>query len=260
MFTRLNFPNILFALRLSSLSTGLNSMSAVILEDFVKSFIKKPLTEKQTHYVMRFVVAIFGAICVCLVFLVEKLGAVLQLSISLSAISNGPLLGIFTMGVLLPWITGTSVVIGGATGLGIMAWICAKAQSAIASGELSFVTKPVDTHGCGYIFMAEQPLSMLAINGTDAPILEEVAEPEFAIYHISYLWYTLLGALITIAVSTIVAALSGFNDPRNMDPKLFAPCVRKLMNLELKREEPLGTEDDIRYASCLDLKAISANT
>lgn len=81
----------------SSLSTGLNSMSAVILEDFVKSFIKKPLTEKQTHYVMRFVVAIFGGICVCLVFLVEKLGAVLQLSISLGAVSNGPLLGIFTM-------------------------------------------------------------------------------------------------------------------------------------------------------------------
>lgn len=92
-------------------------MSAVILEDFVKSFIKKPLTEKQTHYVMRFVVAIFGAICVCLVFLVEKLGAVLQLSISLGAVSNGPLLGIFSIGVLLPWISGTSVLVGGASGL-----------------------------------------------------------------------------------------------------------------------------------------------
>lgn len=122
-------------------------MSAVILEDFVKSFIKKPLTEKQTHYIMRFVVAIFGAICVCLVFLVEKLGAVLQLSISLGAVSNGPLLGIFTMGVLLPWINGLGVVIGGAAGLGVMAWICARAQAAIATGELFHVIKPVDTQG-----------------------------------------------------------------------------------------------------------------
>lgn len=234
-------------------------MSAVILEDFIKSFIKKPLTQKQTHYVMRFVVAIFGFICVCLVFLVEKLGTVLQLSISLSAVSNGPLLGIFTMGVLLPWIGGTAVVVGGATGLGLMAWICARAQAAIATGELSFATKPVDTHGCDYSFMPTDAMSMLAINGTNAPTFGEV-EPDFAIYHISYLWYTFFGALITIVVSTMVSFVCGFNDPRQLDPKLLAPCIRRLLKLEMKREEPLGTEDDIRYASCVDLKAIASNT
>lgn len=233
-------------------------MSAVILEDFVKSFMKKPLTEKQTHYVMRFVVAIFGGICVCLVFLVEKLGSVLQLSISLSSVSNGPLLGIFTMGVLLPWIGGTAVVFGGATGLGIMAWICARAQTAIATGELKFLPKPVNTLGCSYIFMADQPMSLLAINGTNVPVIDQSDdESDFAIYHISYLWYTLFGALITISVSTLVSFISGFNDPRKMDPKLLAPIIRKTLKLEMKREEPLGTEDDIRYASCVDLKAIS---
>lgn len=77
-------------------------MSAVILEDFIKSFIKEPLTERQTHYIMRAVVAVFGIICVCLVLVVEKLGSVLQLSMSLGAVANGPLLGIFTMGVLIP--------------------------------------------------------------------------------------------------------------------------------------------------------------
>lgn len=37
-----------FSAALSSLSTGLNSMSAVILEDFFKPYSSKPLTEKQT--------------------------------------------------------------------------------------------------------------------------------------------------------------------------------------------------------------------
>lgn len=64
-------------------------MSAVILEDFVKTIIKKPLSERQTHYIMRAVVALFGVACVCLVSLVEKLGSVLQLAISLNAVSNG---------------------------------------------------------------------------------------------------------------------------------------------------------------------------
>lgn len=72
--------------------------------------------------------------------------------------------------------------------------------------------------------------------------------------------YTLFGALITIAVSVIVSFISGFNNPREMDPKLFAPFMRKYLKLKMKREEPLGTEDDIRYASCVDLKAISSST
>jgi len=95
-----------FSAALSSLSTGLNSMSAVILEDFCKPFVKKSLSERQTAYIMRIVVIVFGAICVGLVLVVEKLGTVLQLTITLSSVANGPLLGIFTAGVMIPWIEG----------------------------------------------------------------------------------------------------------------------------------------------------------
>lgn len=96
-----------FSAALSSLSTGLNSLSAVMLEDFFKPLANKPLTVTQTKYIMRGVVAVAGAICVALVFVVEHLGSVLQLSMSLGAVAHGPLLGIFTMGVLLPWVHGT---------------------------------------------------------------------------------------------------------------------------------------------------------
>ncbi|EDS39425.1 conserved hypothetical protein [Culex quinquefasciatus] len=96
-----------FSAALSSLSTGLNSMSAVVLEDFFKPFSNRPLSERATAIIMRAVVGVFGALCVVLVLVVEKLGAVLQLSMSLGSVSNGPLLGIFTIGVLIPWIEGT---------------------------------------------------------------------------------------------------------------------------------------------------------
>lgn len=251
-----------FSAALSSLSTGLNSMSAVILEDFIKSFVKKPLTEKQIHYIMRGIVAVFGTICVCLVLVVENLGAVLQLSMSLGSVTNGPLLGIFSMGVMMPHVHGTGALAGGGVGLASMAWLCFKAQTAIASGELTFKPKPVDTHGCSYTFMPSNPMNMLAINETTSPILivDEIIESPFAIYHISYMWYTLFGALITIFVGLIVSFVTGANNPRKIDSKLLAPFVRRLLGTENgKREEPLGTEDDIRYASCLDLKAISTS-
>lgn len=93
-----------FSAALSSLSTCLNSMSAVVLEDFVKPYVKKPLSEMQVNWVMRSVVVVIGVICVCMVYVVEKMGTVLQLTMSLEAVTNGPLFGIFTIGIFLPWI------------------------------------------------------------------------------------------------------------------------------------------------------------
>lgn len=93
-----------FSAALSSLSTCLNSMSAVVLEDFVKPSVKQPLTENMTNWVMRSVVVVIGVICVGMVYIVEKMGTVLQLTMSLEAITNGPLLGIFTLGIFVPWI------------------------------------------------------------------------------------------------------------------------------------------------------------
>lgn len=163
-----------FSAALSSLSTGLNSLTAVLLEDFFKTFSKKPLTQKQTHYIMRGAVAVLGTICVALVFVVEKLGSVLQLSMSLSAVTNGPLFGIFTLGVMVPWVEGNGAICGGLLGLVAMAWLCFKAQTAIAHGELTFPTKPTATNGCSYTYYPGYPMSMLAINAshtvTEPPI------------------------------------------------------------------------------------------
>ncbi|CAD7087198.1 unnamed protein product [Hermetia illucens] len=252
-----------FSAALSSLSTGLNSMSAVVLEDFFKSFCKHPLSQRQTAFIMRAVVVVFGAICVCLVFVVEKLGTVLQLSISLSAVSNGPLLGIFTMGVMVPWVEGKGAMIGGATGLAIAAWICAKAQAAIAIGELAFQPKPISTTGCSYTFMPTNPMSMLAINVTEPPILEpEFDSSEFKFYHISYLWYTLFGCLITIAVSLIASYFIGPNKPSEMNQDLFAPFVRSIIrrtNDHVSNEghfKPIEREKDM-FSNTIGLKVLN---
>lgn len=116
-----------FSAALSSLSTCLNSMSAVVLEDFVKPYTNKPLTERLVNWVMRSTVVIIGITSVCMVYIVEKAGTVLQLTMSVEAITNGPLLGVripfyfspncgfvnfyynfhlqvFTLGIFMPWI------------------------------------------------------------------------------------------------------------------------------------------------------------
>lgn len=141
-----------FSAALSSLSTCLNSMSAVVLEDFFKPFVKKPLSQRSVNWIMRSVVVFVGVVCVFLVYVVEKMGTVLQLTMSLEAITNGPLLGIFTMGILVPWINSRSALTGGISGVIFMSWISLNAQWAIAKGAFPIDNKPLAVDQCTYSF------------------------------------------------------------------------------------------------------------
>jgi len=92
-----------FSAALSSLSTGMNSLSAVFLEDYIKPLAKEPLTEHQIGVTLRLCTVIIGVVSVALVFVVERMSShVLQLGISIGSVVQGPLLSLFTMGLLCP--------------------------------------------------------------------------------------------------------------------------------------------------------------
>ncbi|XP_059611526.1 sodium-coupled monocarboxylate transporter 1-like [Phlebotomus argentipes] len=225
-----------FSAALSSLSTCLNSMSAVVLEDFCKPFTRTPLSTTATIWIMRSVVVGVGALCVCLVFVVEKLGTVLQLTMSLEAITNGPLLGIFTIGILLPSINGTGALTGGIFGVLLMSWISLNAQWAIASGSLKFDTKPMSVDGCNYLFNYTS-----TIYTTQTPI--DVESSVMPLYRISYMWYTALGAISTIIVAFLVNLVLGGNDPHLIDASLISPIIRKYYGCTPK---PTNEEETIK--------------
>lgn len=83
-----------FSAALSSLSTGLNAMSCVILEDFCKPFFKRDLSEQVTSLIMRGTVIVLGVVSVALVYVIQHMGAVLQLSMSITTASFGPMVGV----------------------------------------------------------------------------------------------------------------------------------------------------------------------
>ncbi|TDG52238.1 hypothetical protein AWZ03_001519 [Drosophila navojoa] len=212
-----------FSAALSSLSTCLNSMSAVVLEDFVKPYVKKPLSSRATNWVMRLVVVGIGALCVALVYVVEHMGTVLQLTMSLESITNGPLFGIFTIGIFMPWISGNSAILGGCVGVVVMSWVSLNAQWAIASGAIRYQTKPLNVDQCSYSFNAALVSSAANATHLHGPSAEDI----FPLYRISYMWYTTLGASVTIIVALLSTLFFSTNDPNGVDPVLLTPCIRK---------------------------------
>ena len=53
-------------------------MAAVVLEDFYKTWFNHQPSPRQTNIVMKMVVVVMGAMCVGMVYVIEKLGTVLQ--------------------------------------------------------------------------------------------------------------------------------------------------------------------------------------
>ncbi|XP_049538628.1 sodium-coupled monocarboxylate transporter 1-like isoform X2 [Anopheles darlingi] len=224
-----NYPGLaglfisgIFSASLSSLSTGLNSLSAIVLEDFVKPFSRKPLGERATRYIMRGTVLGFGIVAVVLVLVVEKLGTVLQLSMSLIPISLGPLLGLFLMGMLIPWVDSVSAFGGAVSGLVTMAYIVIRAQLAIAAKEMTFPTKPVSVAGCEYDF--EFPPAYNATVGLPSPSVHANAK---SLHHVSFLFYTFIGAAVTLTIGSLTASILRGQQSNKVDPLLLAPFVRR---------------------------------
>ncbi|XP_001238431.3 sodium-coupled monocarboxylate transporter 1 [Anopheles gambiae] len=214
----------IFSAALSSLSSALNALSAITLEDFFKPYCKKPLTEKQINYIMRGSVLVYGALSVLLSILVEHLGTVMQLTMTLSSASGAPLFGLFVMGILMPWVNGTGALYGGVTGLLVMLYMCYKAQYSIASGSRSFDTKPVSVEDCPYDYGRNATMGLIE---DDA----ELEQLEKSIYHMSYMYFTLFGTSVTCLTGTVVSLLTklcGSDRDQPIDPKLLAPCIRRI--------------------------------
>ncbi|XP_028155851.1 sodium-coupled monocarboxylate transporter 1-like [Ostrinia nubilalis] len=220
----------IFSAALSSLSTSLNSMSAVVLEDFYKPFFKKELSDRQANWLMRGVVVLLGTLCVGLVFIVEKMGTILQLTMTLEAMTMGPQLGVFTMGILMPWVDATGALVGGVSGLATMSWWCLTAQMAIARGRITHPHKDLTVSGCQYNFTVSDAVP-------PSPDANDDVNP---LLRVSYMWYTLAGAVVTICVGAAVSRLNRVRGKAYVPPapKLLAPQLRRLY-----REPPHPSEE-----------------
>nr|XP_036675382.1 sodium-coupled monocarboxylate transporter 1 isoform X3 [Drosophila suzukii] len=231
------FVSAVFSAALSSLSTLLNSLAAVILEDFVKPRMGKSMKESHVALTMRVVVVTFGISSIFMVYVVEKLGMVLQLSATLQSSLYGPMLGIFTVGMLMPWVGEKCVFVGSICSFATMAWIAVNAQIANITGSFRHTKLPVSVENCEYDFDMSRYL-----NSTS----EYEPHQGSSIYHMSFLLYAMLGALLTITLSNLATFVFGRQDVKDVDESLLSPFVLRYLRknnyyetVELKKVDVL---------------------
>lgn len=103
------FVATIYSAALSTISAGMNSLAAVCITDFVrpayKHFKKKPIDEKIAGRVTRALALGFGAAAIGFAIVIQFLGnTVLQLALSIFGLLGGPLLGVISVGIFLPFV------------------------------------------------------------------------------------------------------------------------------------------------------------
>ncbi|CAK9818585.1 Sodium-coupled monocarboxylate transporter 1 [Anthophora quadrimaculata] len=214
----------IFAASLGTVASALNSLAAITCEDIFQGLFKIEMPARKGAIYARWISIFFGALSFALVFVVERLGSVLQVALSFNGMVGGITLGLFSLGMFIPWTNAKGAITGAITSLVIILWIGLGAQVAAFNGQIHMDTKPVSINACP------------CINSTDiiSNHLDNTHDQAHSIYKISYLWYSAIGCILTMVIGVAVSYVTGFQNPADLDQNLLSPPIASLFQIQTK--------------------------
>lgn len=199
----------------------LNSTAAVILEDIYKGCFHGEPTDRAAAFIVKGSILILGVIAMILLFVIEKLGGILVVATSLSAIAAGTTFGVFTLGMLVPRSNTTGAIAGMAAGALISGWISLGSQISVAAGRLVPHKLGAWTSECS------------ALNDSSRQTLDFIV-PEyrdesdvFPLYRLSFHWINPIGVLTVLVVGTVISYITGPTKNKNIDSDLISPVIHR---------------------------------
>lgn len=203
---------------LSTMSASLNTVSGSIYEDFIDPWIPSSVDkEARAANIMKITVVATGCISGALVYVVEHMGTVFRMANSMRSVVDGPLLGLFVLGMAVPWVRAKGAMIGGCVSLVSMFFLVGGTQWHIAHGRLQHPALPTSVDGCAY------PLNETIVP-TEAP-LDPDDEPAM-IYNITFMYYFVIGASITVVAGLIGSTAMREVDLAAINPDHITPLMR----------------------------------
>ncbi|XP_063915962.1 sodium-coupled monocarboxylate transporter 2-like isoform X2 [Zophobas morio] len=217
---------------LSSMSSNLNALSGVLYKDLVCLFLKDKSTEKRGSNILKAIVLVVGVFCTCLVFAVDKLGEVLSVTLTVCGITQGPLLGVFTLGALFPSANHHGAFYGIVAGFLAVAGVALPGKYYQLKGAIKNPTKPLSITGCGVLNQNSSTSYHISSNTTSTIQFPQVP----MIFRISFYYYVLIGCVVTVIVGLIISCMTKRNSPTDKDH--VSPVVQ--LCLSKKYEDKKG--------------------
>lgn len=203
-----------FSGSLSTVSSGINAMACVTTEDLIRPYFK--LSNRAMNWISKVSVVVFGCLCIAMAYVASQLGEVLEAALSILGIVGGPVLAMFTLGLIFNFANSAGTLVGLLCGLGMNIWVYV--------GSEMYSPKPE--------FLRKLPLT--CENGTN-PGSTSPATPTYDhyppianLYAVSYAYYACLGFGACLVVGLLISLLTGgWKRRHEVDKKLMYPILDK---------------------------------
>jgi len=273
---------------LSSVSGNLNAITSVVLTDMLKLLPCARFQQKLSAHevlVSRLLNITFGLVSYGCVGIIATIPGVLQAALSIFGLVGGPLLGLFSMALFLPFTSARGAACGYIIGLALTSWIGFGQVAAFAYGTYGSTGEwapqaRVSVDECPPSYTRGQTTAP-AMVGMKAPLTsdgtgtfsDDYTFTHLPLYDISYLWIATIGCSSTILIGTLVSLGLCPQDPALLDsalvnsdiPSLFKCCPRGVRErvekywatLGCGREEYRKIKNDDVTIGCLSAEELS---
>ncbi|KAG7493486.1 hypothetical protein JOB18_009649 [Solea senegalensis] len=200
---------------LSTVSSSINALVAVTVEDFIFP-VCRDLTDRQVSWLNMGLSVFYGAVCIGMAGVASAMGGVLQAALSIFGMISGPLLGLYLLGMFFPTSNSVGGLVGMICSLALTLWVGIGGQLYPPTAEKTNPL-PLTTVGClnSQNYSTTAPWTSPVTHTTLPDVRPALAD---SWYSLSYLYFALMGALITIVLGLLVSMATGGCKQEDVNP------------------------------------------
>ncbi|NP_956662.1 sodium-coupled monocarboxylate transporter 2 [Danio rerio] len=204
-----------FSGTLSTVAASINALATVMYEDFVSQCFPD-LSNRAASWISKALCVAFGVACTTMAVAASYMGGIVQAALSIHGMCGGPVLGLFSLGILFPFTNLKGAVGGLIVGISLSFWVGVGAFIYPAPSNNTHALE-LNTAGCNITAAAFEP--------TSATVTQLTSDRNWLAdswYSMSYLYYSAVGFIGTVAAGLLITLLTG-----PMDPKLLKPGMTR---------------------------------
>ncbi|XP_008208123.2 sodium-coupled monocarboxylate transporter 2 [Nasonia vitripennis] len=207
---------------LSTTSASINALSGLVYDGFIDPWIAKNANKDvKAANIMKVVSIAIGFISIILIFVIEHIETVLEISYSIRGTVDGPILGLFILGICVPCVGNKGALTGACVALFFISIIVIGSKCHI-NKTLRYSNLPLSVKNCPYHLneTLSETTTPPPVNPNDEPMI---------LFKISFLFFVFFGSVITVVVAVSTSLLIGESDVSKVDPEHITPLIRRFL-------------------------------
>jgi len=227
-----------FSGSLSTISSGLNSLAAIGLRDFLPSNTRAKMGDSWQALATKLMALGFGCVGYGLTFVIRVMPSMLEVGILITGVVAGPTVGLFIAGMFLPCVDSRGALIGFIGSSLITGWM-AVGNFVYRNNRVNFSALPApnSTVGCpaswglGDDMMGDNISDNYdgLLEDSNLSIRDNDGSQHLDLYDVSSIWYSAIGVSLVLILALVSSCILPSKKSEVVDKELISPLIRDFL-------------------------------